>query len=401
MTSILIRNIDDAEAQKIRLSTDHRTFVDALQEVGVIKVRLTHKPHIDDPEEYYKDNLPTSLITEDDFIWLNTDTNSESKTVHVLSSVPFPAVPPPEMMDESLMPFRREQVKKYFVDGIRDTAQKRVDYFSRSIVKYNQYKDPSSAIPPEKIKEYAQAERDERFFTARYFIFLFERKDCQEKLKALLAQTFGDIPPFERGKKYPLSWDRLVEGASLKLEYDCPSPNDYTEYLSKNLPKRHFVPYVIKQGTRADGSFRKDLEGATQVDAYITSPAGLTILVEAKYLSDISVDVSYDVTRNQIARNIDVMMDKERGLFLLLTPQFFKERPHSRLYGYKMQDYQRDPHTLMADLNHRMELEPHQWKGITDRIAWITWKDLDDLGLNVNEERRKYRKNQNLKGDEL
>jgi len=48
-----------------------------------------------------------------------------------------------------------------------------------------------------------------------------------------------------------------------------------------------------------------------------------------------------------------------------------------------MKEYMSNPMTLMADLHHRYDLEPNEWKVITERIGWITWEDMDDLGLNL------------------
>ena len=41
---------------------------------------------------------------------------------------------------------------------------------------------------------------------------------------------------------------------------------------------------------------------------------GFSVLIEAKVMSDISCDVTYDSMRNQLARIIDVMLvNKEKG----------------------------------------------------------------------------------------
>jgi hypothetical protein len=79
-----------------------------------------------------------------------------------------------------------------------------------------------------------------------------------------------------------------------------------------------------------------------------------------------SFSSSVAVMRNQIARNIDVMLElnpdlcppikerkPERTLFLLLTPRLFKNNPSSRLYGSKFTDYKLNPSLLANDLPHR------------------------------------------------
>jgi len=190
----------------------------------------------------------------------------------------------------------------------------------------------------------------------------------------------------------------------LRFEENIPSSSEYKNYLSRFLNKRQMIPYVLELGTNETGKYRKDLEGPTNVDALIINTSnGFNIFIEAKVLSDISYAVSYDVLRNQIARNIDVMltnhsehykkyqfkdndvrlkMKSDKSLFILLTPQIFKENPHSRLYGYKMDSYKNSALTLMADLNHRNDIEPYQWREISDRISWITWSDINNINHN-------------------
>jgi len=77
------------------------------------------------------------------------------------------------------------------------------------------------------------------------------------------------------------------------------------------------------------------LEGATKVDAVLLAPdTGFAVLFEAKVLADVSGGVEFDVLRNQIARNIDVMLEPnprvmcplnqrnpDRSCFVLLTPE--------------------------------------------------------------------------------
>lgn len=112
------------------------------------------------------------------------------------------------------------------------------------------------------------------------------------------------------------------------------------------------------------------------------------VLFEAKVLSDCSCDVTFDARRNQIARNIDVMLDAnptlmaplslrdpERTLFALLTPRMFKDHPRSRLYGSLMESYRSRPDSLAEDLPHRTA----DWPSVSRRLAWLTWEDLDEV----------------------
>ena len=90
------------------------------------------------------------------------------------------------------------------------------------------------------------------------------------------------------------------------------------------------------------------------------------MLFEAKVLADASCGIGFDVLRNQLARNIDVMLQPNPNLqkpltqrlpgrtcFVLITPEIFRDHPQSRLYGWLMRDYQHHPAALRRDLPHR------------------------------------------------
>jgi hypothetical protein len=129
----------------------------------------------------------------------------------------------------------------------------------------------------------------------------------------------------------------------------------------------------------------RDFEGATHVDALLLNPRnGFALLVEAKVLSDISCQVSFDVARNQIARTVDVMLDQnpaltrplrnvpEETLFVVQSPKIFKDNPHARLYGWLLENYHSSPSALGRDLPHRGDLD---WGSVARRIGWLTWED--------------------------
>jgi len=151
------------------------------------------------------------------------------------------------------------------------------------------------------------------------------------------------------------------------------------------------VRYVRESATAADGSFGKVvLEGATNVDALLLNEdTGLAVLLEAKVLSDISSHTSYDAARNQLARNVDVMLDAndtladplcrrrvESSFLVLLTPEMFRAPAgrSSRLYGAKYDVYKSDEAALAADLPHR-NAQPSEWSETARRLGWATWED--------------------------
>jgi hypothetical protein len=201
-------------------------------------------------------------------------------------------------------------------------------------------------------------------------------------LTKLLTQCLGASPPFES----VASWEQaLGDEQYLYFEANLPSPPAYREWLAQYLNERMLpIPYVRKRAAKA--ALR--LEGATKVDAILIAPdTGFAVLFEAKVLSDISGGVEFDVLRNQIARNIDVMLDTNprlapplnkrdptRTCFVLLTPDLFRESKESRLYGWLLDAYQKDDALLARHLPHR---SPKDLATVGARLGWLTWEECD------------------------
>jgi hypothetical protein len=144
----------------------------------------------------------------------------------------------------------------------------------------------------------------------------------------------------------------------------------------------------VLESARETAAAGHALEGATKVDALLIAPeTGFAVLFEAKVLADASSSIGFDVLRNQLARNIDVMLQPhphpnpdeplslrhpERSCFMLLTPEIFRSHPESRLYGWLMRDYRSSPSALQRDLPHRASAE---LATVTRRLGWLTWED--------------------------
>lgn len=109
------------------------------------------------------------------------------------------------------------------------------------------------------------------------------------------------------------------------------------------------------------------------------------MLFEAKVLADASCGIGFDVLRNQLARNIDVMLQPNPNLqkpltqrlpgrtcFVLITPEIFRDHPQSRLYGWLMRDYQHHPAALRRDLPHRTGTD---FAAVASRLGWLSWED--------------------------
>jgi hypothetical protein len=138
----------------------------------------------------------------------------------------------------------------------------------------------------------------------------------------------------------------LARGSGSFFEVNFPSPHSYQKWLAAHLDERALIPWLRETARRGNGR----LEGATKADAMLIAPdTGFAVVFEAKVLSDASPQVGYDALRNQIARNIDVLLDPnprlraplsarrpDRSCFVLVTPEVLKQHPEGRLYGWLM-----------------------------------------------------------------
>lgn len=166
----------------------------------------------------------------------------------------------------------------------------------------------------------------------------------------------------------------------LWLERQIRAPASYLEDVhDRDLVSRHPVRYV-----REVPRPKTRLEGPTHVDALIKDGEenARYVLVEAKFLSDMSVATSLDPERNQIARNLDVGLDLVGGdasrlYVVLLTPERFRQPPTSRLYAYKLRDYRVDPHAIRRDLPHRGD--EIDWHRLSENLGWASWEDVTRL----------------------
>lgn len=179
------------------------------------------------------------------------------------------------------------------------------------------------------------------------------------------------------------------------------------KYLNKTVFHSNiYHPYkdrrsTLKQKLERPGA---SLEGNTHIDAVIsgTNENGelIHVFIEAKFMSDISTTITYLPIRNQIARNIDCILDVMTGggmdktgiencWFVLLTPGMFRtaeyggpastpldsfQPTHSRLYCFKMNDYL-NPTLLKGDLPHWKELSDEDWAEVSKRIGWMSFEE--------------------------
>jgi hypothetical protein len=288
-----------------------------------------------------------------------------------------------EVVDQRYLPFSASQLRQHCPSDPDGHIKPFLDSAERYHEFLNDHPD-CKGVPLHESRFPCQIEKDERFWTATALMTFYHSAERDANLAELLRRAFGASPPIGGMD----SWgDCLAGRLHLFLEAVLPSPVGYRDWLGQHVRERHLIPYVLRA---CDPALGKALEGPTHVDALLLNEDnGFAVMFEAKALSDISCQVSFDARRNQIVRNVDVMLerngdlvsplnrrDPDRTLFVLLTPEVFRANPHSRLYGWLLRDYQNNPHSLARDLPHR---ERTDWESVSRRLGWLTWEDCATL----------------------
>jgi hypothetical protein len=283
-------------------------------------------------------------------------------------------------IDATYLPFTEVELKRHFLRG----ADEQLRHFVDSADRYHKFRLDHKGdlrVRQDRARAPCQIEKDERFWTATALMKLIGAPDRVHVLTVVLTQAFGARPALVAFD----DWESCLTGdLRLALEPSLPSPPSYCAWLREHGSSQHFIPYVERARERNPEA---NLEGATSVDAVIINiDNGFALLIEAKVLSDVSTTVSFDAFRNQIARNVDVMLEDgqepewltmrkaNHSLFALLTPRCFQARPHSRLYGFLYEEYKGDPAALARDLPHR---DVH-WPALARRLGWFTFEDVHE-----------------------
>ncbi len=287
-----------------------------------------------------------------------------------------------ELIHDKYLPFTKEQLKEHYAgDGDMETMERWLKEYTDPVELHKEYcvRNPNrKGYKVEDMRRPLQIEKDERFWVASSLMALFHNERNKNMFVKLFKQAFEGMPKLDG----LLTWEQCLDGKlSLFFEANLPASKTYQEWLAER-EERRIIPYI-----REAAWGKKKLEGPTHVDALlINENNGFAAHFEGKLLSDMSCEVTYDVMRNQMARNIDVMLewnrdkhgplsrrDPNRTVFLLLTPEIIKKNPHSRFYGYKYDEYKRDPGSIGRDLPHRKGID---WKTISSRVGWATWEEM-------------------------
>jgi len=301
------------------------------------------------------------------------------------------------VIDHTYLPFSAEELLPHLApagDSNRGSkARRALEYYVHSAERYQAFCEAHpdrEGMHLSAQRKPCQIEKDERFWIATCLLRYYYAEDPTHSWTKLLERCFGNVPPLLAFA----SWQECLTGPlHLLLECNLPSPPSYKRWLAEHLDRQQMIPYALDAAKKPDSSgIRPGLEAATVVDALLLSEeTGFAVLFEAKVLPDISCQVAYDAVRNQIARNIDVMLEEnagrphplsrrrpDRSLFVLVTPQMLRDRPESRLYGWLMQGYRPRPSSLARDLPHRSGVD---WEGVASRLGWLTWEECNEVLL--------------------
>ena len=144
--------------------------------------------------------------------------------------------------------------------------------------------------------------------------------------------------------------------------------------------KEHWKTLVVAgPPERGDGI----LEGSTEPDVVVDTP-GAVVVVEAKYLSDISPRTTWDPRRDTLGRCLDAALElagpHRQPYFVLVTDDYVHEGPYvvPMTYETLVPRYRDDPAFRAAQLPHRSDEELARLEGC---IGWTTWADLMDTVL--------------------
>jgi hypothetical protein len=144
-----------------------------------------------------------------------------------------------------------------------------------------------------------------------------------------------------------------------------PSPPEYEKHSRTRMAQSGNPDWVIRT---QDG---RPVEGTSEIDIVLWMPKQVGF-VEAKLDADISKATTYDPQRNQIARNVDCLLEVAAGrvpFFWMLTA----DRGPGRAYTQLIERYRNHPDILASELPHR---SPSVIHAVARNMSIILWKDV-------------------------
>lgn len=280
-------------------------------------------------------------------------------------------------------------------------AQYLIDNFEDKIKIFFPNNDPKGEWKSKFKKNLKSINHDEPWLTLIACYSLFgDQNDYNENRFLAINKAFK-----KSGLNDKIKFNSIEE---VTIEERLPEIIDYRAEVKKANKSGSFHLYpdiseIIRGKVDKENS---SFEGSTNLDLMIRGESNgkpSICFIEAKFLSDISYQTTYNPSRDQIIRNIDcgidLVLNDEKQVnnfndfyFLLLTPKVFRTDKFggsknselakfgansSRLYCYKMNEY-KDYEILKSSLPHR-KLTDEQWKTIAGNVGWMTFEDIYNI----------------------
>ena len=144
-----------------------------------------------------------------------------------------------------------------------------------------------------------------------------------------------------------------------------PSPIEYEKNSRKRMSQSRNPEWVARSKNPLP------VEGLSEIDIFFEG-TNYVVFIEAKLFRDLSMNTTYDPERNQIVRNIDILLDTCIGKI----PAFWmivRDTDPRHAYVQLMQKYQNNYKHLYDLLFHRKEEEILR---VTKNLSIILWKDV-------------------------
>lgn len=186
--------------------------------------------------------------------------------------------------------------------------------------------------------------------------------------------------------QYPRGWWNHIVAAArrhnleLRLPFDDRSLPRLILWSSVKSPHSYEAASRIRMENSSNPEWvlrannPEPVEGPSEIDVSLDHERFL-VYAEAKLGSDISMDTKYDPQRNQIARNIDCLIENA-GNRMPVFWMIVRDEAPDRAYVQLMKSYKADPSLLARDLPHR---EPATLSVVAQNLTILLWSDFEEL----------------------
>ena len=181
---------------------------------------------------------------------------------------------------------------------------------------------------------------------------------------------------FRTLERQPAWWPNLLRLANV-ADIDATAVPTVTLWRALSSPRAYEKASRARMAASTEDSHReragdpKPVEGNTEVDIVIEGP-GVLWFLEAKLHSDLSASTTYDPTRNQLARNIDVLLERAGGRRALMSLVVLDRQP-DRFHTQLVARYRADPGALHVLLPHRPLFDV---EAVVRDLRVVQWGDL-------------------------